>query len=358
MHLFFPEVTEYSFERLHIFLFNLCSGGSIVLYYTEKKKDVSANVIVFICFSILYALSAFFKFYVISIICACILAIIVEKVRSRNLAFIPLIWFENNKPVRDKFHQASLVCLSVGLILSALVILNNEFYHIITNMKKLTLDVFFLGFSFPLSLITMSVMFSKIREDREGFITLLKNTGFWAVTTGVVTFFIFILFEKLMPQVFITTILFSAVILIFFMFRKLAIAGQEKVFLTSGMFFLLVTAVTGILYIILEFYPGYPNDFSKLLLKIHAFASLYGWNISGLSIILRYDDFPIRIHSKWFIALHWVTVMLLAPLGYYYRFFAVITVLSYSFFLYYIFFTKGLGNPISKKGYSNQISFP
>ncbi len=351
MHLFFPGVTNYSFERLHIFLFNLCSGGSIILYYSEKKKRVSYSVVIFICVSLIYALSAFFKEYKVAVACALVLALIVERVRAKNLSFIPWIWFEADKPVKDKFHQASLVCLSTGLLMSALVILNNEFYHIITDMDKLTLNVFFLGFSFPLSLITMSVMFSKISEDKTGFIILLKNIGFWAVTLGVIIFFIFILFEKLVPQVFVTTILFSAVVLIFFMFRKLAIEGQEKAFLTSGMFFLLVTAITGILYIILEFYPGYPNNFSKILLKIHAFASLYGWNISGLSIILRYNDFPIRIHSKWFISLHWVTVILLAPLGYYYKFFAVISVASYAFFLYHVFFTKGFSKPIGKNGY-------
>ncbi len=40
LHLFCPNV-EYNFERLHVFLFNLCCGGTIILYYTEARKRLS-----------------------------------------------------------------------------------------------------------------------------------------------------------------------------------------------------------------------------------------------------------------------------------------------------------------------------
>ena len=43
--------------------------------------------------------------------------------------------------------------------------------------------------------------------------------------------------------------------------------------------------------------------------------SLYGWNLSGLFIIIRWDDFPIRLNSTLAIALHWGIVLALAPLG-------------------------------------------
>ena len=36
IHIYFPA-ENYSFERLHIFLFNLCTGGTILLYYTQAK---------------------------------------------------------------------------------------------------------------------------------------------------------------------------------------------------------------------------------------------------------------------------------------------------------------------------------
>ena len=32
-------VWDRNFERLHIFLFNLCAGGFIILYHTETKAD-------------------------------------------------------------------------------------------------------------------------------------------------------------------------------------------------------------------------------------------------------------------------------------------------------------------------------
>ena len=45
--------------------------------------------------------------------------------------------------------------------------------------------------------------------------------------------------------------------------------------------------------------------------------SLYGWNLSGLFIIMRWDDFPIRLNSALAISLHWSIVLVLAPLGKY-----------------------------------------
>jgi len=38
-HLVPPSVLN--FERLHIFLFNLCSGGTLLVYFTEGKPSLS-----------------------------------------------------------------------------------------------------------------------------------------------------------------------------------------------------------------------------------------------------------------------------------------------------------------------------
>ena len=35
-HVVAPE--QINFERLHIFLFNLCSGGTLLVYYTEGQS--------------------------------------------------------------------------------------------------------------------------------------------------------------------------------------------------------------------------------------------------------------------------------------------------------------------------------
>ncbi|MCP4352060.1 MAG: hypothetical protein GY795_41885 [Desulfobacterales bacterium] len=336
LHLFVPDGESYNFERLHIFLFNLCSGGTIVLFYTENREKISCKVILFALLAICYAIFAFLKLYIPAIIVSPVLALIVEIIRIKKFSIFPVNFFRASAPVSEKFHQASLLCLSIGLMISCLVMLNNEYLKII-SLPKLKLDTFFLGFSFPLSLITMSVMFSLMKDDGR-IVTVLKNTGFWAVNLGVIIFFLYILFERLVPQIIVTTILFATVIMIFNLFRRLGDDVQQKNFLLSGMVFLLVTAITGILYIILEFFPEYYNSgLSKFLLKLHSFASLYGWNLSGLAVICRYRDFPINLHSDWVIFLHWVIVLILAPLGVYFRFSALLAVISYTVLLYIIF---------------------
>jgi len=170
----------------------------------------------------------------------------------------------------------------------------------------------------------------------------LKEVGFWNVNLGVIIFFLFIIFEKLMPQVFVTSILFLTVAMIFILYRKLGKQIQQKNFLTSGMTFLLVTAVTGIAYIYFQLTSDYTPEKYKWLLRLHAFAALYGWNLCGLAIICRYDDFPIRLHSKSIIVMHWVIVMFLAPFGNYNPVLAILATVSYAVMLYFILFSKGI----------------
>ncbi|MFH2045183.1 MAG: hypothetical protein ABIK92_08545 [Pseudomonadota bacterium] len=338
LHIFIIDGKIYNFERLHIFLFNLCSGGTILLYFSEGKEHLTKKTLLFSILALSYALFAFLKLYFVSMLIALALAVIVEKIRLKKFTFFPYNFFSYS-PVSEKFHQASLLCLSVGLVISALVIANNEYLRLV-SFSKLTMDTFFLGFSFPLSLITMSVMFSLMKDDASFNIRLLKDAGFWMVNLGVIIFFLFIMFEKLKSQLIVTTLLFFAVVMIFVLFAKLGIKAQQKNFLTSGMVFLLFTAVTGILYIIMKFLPGYNQDELKLLLRLHAFASLYGWNLSGLAILCRYNDFPIMLDSKAIIVVHWITVVILAPLGYYFKPFAVFAVILYAVMLYFILFSR------------------
>jgi hypothetical protein len=339
LNLFFPEPTPYDFNRLHIFLFNLCAGGSIILHFTEGGERISKKVILFLILAVTYAVFAFLKIYIPVLIITVILCIIVETTRTRRFSLFPSAFFSRHTPVSEKFHQASLLCLSMGLLISGLVILNNEYFHLVT-LQKLQLDTFFLGFSFPLSLITMSLIFS-LMDDKDALVLFLKNLSFWNVNLGVIFFFLFIIFQRLTPQVVVTLILFLTVIMIFYMFITLGKELQQKAFLISGISFLMYTAVTGILYILFELMPGYSPEKMKWLLRLHSFASLYGWNLCGLAIICRYNDFPLGLHSKNIILLHWITVILLAPLGSYFRFFAVCTTLCYIFILYAIFFTRG-----------------
>lgn len=341
INIYFP-VDNYSFERLHIFLFNLCTGGSILLYYTQQEVRVTKTVRVFFLTSLVYAFSAFLKFYPITLLVSLILCFIVERVRIMRFDIFPWMFFDKRSTVSEKFHHASLLCLSIGILMASLVILNNEYFYLVT-MNKLTLNTFFLGFSFPLSLITLSIVFGMLKKIEKSPAKGIMETCFWTITLGVIIFFAFILFERFIPQIFVTAALFTAVVTVFFLYLTFAQKMQKKLFLTSGIGFLIFTAITGIAYIIQQMQTGYDPVNTKWLLQIHVFASLYGWNLCGLSVICRFDDFPIRLHSPTVIFIHWLTAVGLAPLGVFYGPFAILAVIGYAFITITLFFSSNKG---------------
>jgi hypothetical protein len=268
-----------------------------------------------------------------------VLAFIVESVRIERFSFFPGNFFSLTRSVSGKFHQASLLCLSIGLVFSSVVIVNNEYLHLV-YMEKLVLNTFFLGFSFPISLITLSVIFSMIQTGREVTVKLVATACFWTINLGVIIFFVFILFERFYPQIAVTLALFVAVVTVLLLYLKFGQKIQQKHFLSSGIGFLIITAVTGIAYIFLQMAPGYDSEQSKWLLRIHTFASLYGWNLCGLAVICRYGDFPIILNSRLVIAVHWLTALVLAPLGTFYSAVAVLAVLGYLFIVWSLFFSR------------------
>ncbi len=338
IHLYFP-LQEYSFERLHIFLFNLCSGGTILLYYTQRQQQMSKTVGLFFIFSLLYAFSAFFKVYPLTLVVSAVLFVLVEKVRIQKFSLVPVQFLQARVPVSEKFHHASLWCLSIGIAMASLVIINNEYTHWVF-MEKLTLNTFFLGYSFPLSLVTLSLIFSMLKKIEGADRKIIMEGCFWTITLGVIIFFGFILFEKFIPQVFVTAALFTAVVMVFLLYYTFADRIQQKLFLTSGIGFLIVTAVTGIAYISLQMQDGYDPMKTKWLLHIHVFASLYGWNLCGLSVICRFDDFPIRLHSPSVIFMHWITALILAPLGVFHGWAAVLAIAGYAYITITLFFSS------------------
>ena len=337
IHVYFPA-DNYSFERLHIFLFNLCTGGTILLYYTQGRVKVSKTVSFFFLGSLIYAFSAFLKIYPITIFVSVPLFVLVEKIRIKKFSLFPIGFFKSKEPVSQKFHQASLLCLSIGIVMASMVILNNEYFKFVT-MEKLTLNTFFLGFSFPLSLITLSLVFSMLKKIEVSSAKVVMEVCFWTITLGVIIFFVFILFEKFIPQIFVTFALFTAVVTVFYLYSKFADKIQQKLFLTSGIGFLILTAISGIAYIFLQMSEGYDPQKVKWLLHMHVFASLYGWNLCGLSVICRFDDFPIKLHSPTVIFIHWLTAIVLAPLGIFYGWFAILAIIGYSFITLTLFFS-------------------
>ncbi len=93
VHIYFP-LPHYSFERLHIFLFNLCTGGSILLYYTQGYKRVSGTVKLFFAGSLIYAFSAFFNQYAITLAVSVPLYFLVEKIRIQAFSWFPSDFFK------------------------------------------------------------------------------------------------------------------------------------------------------------------------------------------------------------------------------------------------------------------------
>ncbi|MDA3972363.1 MAG: hypothetical protein PF442_13535 [Desulfobulbaceae bacterium] len=351
LNLFLPPELTRNFERLHIFLFNLCAGGGILIYFSEYKK-ITFRCVLFMLLAATYAVLAFFKMYIPAMALGFILSVLVELVRAKRFSWLPRSFFTREIPVSQKFHHAALLCLSMGLCMSSLVILNNIFLHLV-HLEKLTLDTFFLGFSFPISLISMSVIFSLMHEDTtynqdptgpniDQLIMLLKNSCFWVINLGVLIFFLFILFELNLYQVMVTSILFCSVSLVLGLYWNLGGNIQQKHFLTSGILFLVGTAITGIIYIALTFSPEYvPNKYT-FLLRIHAFMALYGWNLSGLAVLMRKEDFPIKLHSGKLVLFHWFTVLILCPLGVNNRVFAIAAVVCYAIILYFFMFSQGV----------------
>ena len=217
--------------------------------------------------------------------------------------------------------------------------MNNEYFKFVT-MDKLTLNTFFLGFSFPLSLITLSLVFGMLTRIEGSPAKRVMETCFWTITVGVIVFFIFILFERFIPQIFVTAALFTAVLTVFFLYLIFANKVQQKLFLSSGIGFLIFTAITGIGYIIFQMQDSYDPTRTKWLLHMHVFASLYGWNLCGLSVICRFEDFPIKLHSPTVIFVHWLTAIVLAPLGVFYGLFAFLALAGYVFITLTLFFSS------------------
>ncbi len=337
VHIYFPS-ENYNFERLHVFLFNLCTGGTILLYYTQRQQGMSRIVQLFFVLSLVYALSAFFEVYPLTLAVSAVLWFLVEKIRVEKFSVLPLQFIQNSVPVTEKFHQASLLCLSTGIVMASMVIINNQYTHWI-YMEKLNLNTFFLGYSFPLSLVTLSLIFGMLKKiegrERKG----IMEVCFWTITLGVIIFFCFILFERFIFQVFVTAALFTAVVMVLLLYYTFADRIQQKLFLTSGIGFLIATAVTGIAYISLHMQDSYDPMQTKWLLHVHVFASLYGWNLCGLSVICRFDDFPIKLHSPTVIVTHWITALVLAPLGVFYGWAAILAILGYAYITITLFFS-------------------
>ena len=143
-------------------------------------------------------------------------------------------------------------------------------------------------------------------------------------------------------QVVVAMILFGDVLLVFFLFRYDSRQIEQENFLVSGILFLVFTSITGVLITLAETYLPIQDPHAwALLLQIHAYLSLYGWNLSGLTVIIRYNEFPLHLHDLEINLLHWLVVTLLAPLGSLYPVFAVIALPAFGTLIGVILFSPG-----------------
>lgn len=344
---FADQLWDKNFERLHIFFFNLCAGGFIILHHTENRPTPSFRCYTFLALSLLYAVFAFLQLYLPAALLSFILGLLVESIRVRAFSLLPSDLLDPQISVVDKFHHASVLCLSLALFIATFVLMNSTSLHWLPY-KNLTLNVFFLGFSFPVSLITMSVMFSFIRRDINPLLIKLKQMFFWIINFGVIIFFLFIIFEMLSAKIVIASILFCTVALIFSFFLLLGNNVQQKHFLLSGMIFLVFTGITGIAYIVLADFPEMYERWGRLLLTCHAYLALYGWSLSGLLILIRWNDFPLKLNSWEIILLHWLIIGILAPLGKTNLVLAATATISYCLFLR-LFFAEKVVKPLMEK---------
>jgi len=339
-----PRWQLHDFERLHIFLLNLVAGGTIILHYSERRvgrqdKGLSRRVTAYFVLGIGFTAAVYFDRYVVAMGLLVPLAVIVESVRLRLFPAFPVDFFRTSVPVWQKFHHASILCLSIALPFSGLVVLNDQYLKVV-SLPALELDDFFLGFSFPLSLITMSVMFESMRREFGRLIAIVRHAIFWTVNLGVIVFFVFIVMSYRNGELAMALLLTAAVGVIFVLFVGHERHLQKDAFFTSGLVFLLFTGVTGVLWVVLSYLPPNPG-LSWFVLQVHAFASLYGWNLSGLAVVSRYEEFPIRLHSRWVLGFHWITIVVLAPLGLYHRWLAVAATLCFALLLIAIFLSPG-----------------
>jgi len=330
-HSLWPEA-GISFDRLHVFLFNLCSGGTLILFYSGGSGKSSTRARAFFVLSLLYAACASMNWFVATLVLSLPLAILVESVRVARFGLLPWGFFSRSTSVAEKFEQASLLCLSLAIVIASLVIINNEYIGWL-SYPKLTIDIFFLGYSFPISLVTMSLMFRFMRAGR------VSTAAFWLVNLGVIVFFVFIIAGWYGGEIIASITLTITVATVFALFIARAPRVQQKAFLISGMSFLLLTAISGVLYI-LRYYFQAIEDMHSFLLVLHATISLYGWNLSGLLIIIRFGDFPIRLNSALFIGLHWIIVLVLSPLGEFSVIFSAAAVLGWAALLVFVFFSR------------------
>lgn len=298
-----------SFAALHVFLFNLTAGGLLIVTYLWNRRDLALEGATFYAACLVFSFSAAFGAYLLAVVSALVLAVIVEFARWRLFAFFPFDFFKR-LPVSRKFEQAALLCLSLGLIICAATMLNNHYLHLI-KLDKLDLHVFFLGFSFPISLMNFSFLFRDIENSGKPYGKRLAEFCFWGLNLGVIFFFFFIIFKIYSLQLVMALTLFATVMVALYFHLTKSERNFRWSLLLSSLVFLIVGSLTGIAYIlVLWLYPDYGSGY---VLSLHSSATLFGWNLTWIILASRAEEPPPRVPARFIIGVHWLFVLLLPP---------------------------------------------
>lgn len=329
---------QYPYMTLHVFLFNLTGGGILLLIHARGKTGPGAMEAGFLAGAFVFLAGVFFNLPALNIVAALWLGVLVESVRWKKYSWFPYEFF-TGAPVSRKFEQASLLCLSLGLFIATGTIINNDYIHLV-HFDKLDLHVFFLGFSFPLSLITYSLIFHRAENSGRPRRRTLEEFCFWGLNLGVIIFFVFIVLEIFIMQLVMALTLFITVWLTMYVHLVSGRRGPEWRFLISALFFLVAGSVTGIIYIIMLWKMKHYT--SGYLLSLHSAANLFGWNLTWMMLTVRQGEFPLRAGIKFLVPLHWAFVLTI-PAARVNPYFAVISIILCGLLLGLDFFIASKG---------------
>jgi hypothetical protein len=292
---------------LHIFLFNLVAGGLVITTRLRGERDAGGFGIAYFLLGVLFALSAALGLAGGSFLAALLLFGLVERLRQRRFGFFPWEFFEP-VPASRKFEQASLLCLALALLICAGTMLGQGVLHL-PLPAKLDLHVFYLGFSFPLSLQAFSLIFARLEASADPPGRLTGEAAFWLLNLGVIIFFFFIIFGWYPGQMAMALVLLSVVVLVG---RRHWRSRREGgwAWLTSGLAFLTLGSLTGIGYVAALWSGASFGAGMRYLLAVHAGATVFGWNLNWVLLTVSPAE-PTGRGPARLIALHWLLVLAL-----------------------------------------------
>ena len=173
------------------------------------------------------------------------------------------------------------------------------------------MHVFFLGFSFPISLSIFSTVFKRIESTGRHYPRIFGEFCFWGLNLGVISFFFFIIFEIYPLQMVAALALFGATILTIIMHVTRSERGDEWLMLSSAFGFLILGSLTGIFYVLILWKSAAYT--SGGFMSLHSAATIFGWNLTWILVTSRHKKLPLVVGTGKLVVMHWAFVLLIPP---------------------------------------------